>query len=281
MYSTPERHGVPRWNRYTLAYPALAFGGIMLAMLLLSRAQFNWSDWQPATCMPGACFCESIRGGAIRQPANSWSSLAFVLVSFWSLGVSYADRETRQRAVYAVVFAASLFVVGMGSAFYHASLTFAGQFIDVLGMYLIGTFVLVRNVGRLRVLSDAAAIGVYVSLNVTLAMALYFVPVSRRYLFAAAIVAALFVEWRVRRRALHSRRHALGSVSDGRFLVAAVSVLVVAFLLWILDITKAACAPGSVLQGHAVWHVLGAIACACVFLFYRSERRLGDQPIQD
>ena len=168
-----------------------------------------------------------------------------------------------RRPVYPVVFAFALIVVGLGSAFYHASLTFAGQFADVFGMYLIGTFVLVYNVGRLRPMSDSAAIGAYVGLNVMLATMLYAAPVLRRYAFAVVIVAALLVEVRVWRRD--------DARSDVRYLIGAIAALLLAFVVWVLDITRVVCQAESVMQGHAVWHVLGAVACGGVYLYYRSE----------
>ena len=52
----------------------------------------------------------------------------------------------------------------------------------------------------------------------------------------------------------------------------ALTLIVVAFGIWILDITKVLCDPASPIQGHAVWHVLGAAATWFLFLYYRSER---------
>lgn len=157
----------------------------------------------------------------------------------------------------------------MGSAFYHASLTFAGQFVDVLGMYLIATFALVYNIGRLRPMSDAATVGTYLLLNGALAVALYTVPILRRYAFAVVVVAALLVEYRVWR---HDRAR-----SDVRYLIGALIALLIAFGAWVLDITRVVCQPDSMVQGHAVWHVLGAVACAGLYAYYRSVPRPFDR----
>jgi hypothetical protein len=44
--------------------------------------------------------------------------------------------------------------------------------------------------------------------------------------------------------------------------------MVLAFVIWILDRERVLCAPESLLQGHAVWHILGAIAAVCLFRSY-------------
>lgn len=274
----------PRANRlmWTVLAPCVAFVGVLVGAWWMMRVPVDWNQWRPATCLPGACFCEVVRGGTVRQVANTWSSFAFVFVAFWVVGVAQLDRvrvwsgnasnanainaksnAMSQRAVYPFLFALALFVVGAGSAWYHASLTFAGQFADVFGMYLIGTFVLVYNVGRLRRLSDGAAVAWYLALNIVLALALYSIPELRRYAFAVVIVVALAIEYRVRRRGLVS--------ADSRYLIGAVGALAVAFVVWALDLRRVLCSAESVWQGHAVWHLLGAAACAGVFLFYRAE----------
>ena len=300
----------PRANRlmWTVLAPCVAFVGVLVGAWWMMRVPVDWHQWRPATCLPGACFCEVVRGGTVRQVANTWSSFSFVFVAFWVVGVAQCDRvreslnvtrdvspvighhvsrdarrEARreasrlrsanptsaktntmsQRGVYPLLFALALLVVGIGSAWYHASLTFAGQFADVFGMYLIGTFVLVYNVGRLRPLSDGAAVAFYLALNTGLALALYSMPELRRYAFAVVMVVALAVEYRVRRRGLVS--------ADPRYLVGAVGALAVAFVVWALDLRRFMCNAQSLWQGHALWHLLGAAACAGVFLYYRSE----------
>ena len=295
-YLEPRAHGLmlryfsgvisPRTNRLTwiLWAPSAALAAVIAGTVMLSRVAVDWTPWRPATCLPGACFCEFVRAGTVRQTANTWSSFAFVWVGFWILGVTIADRNDVRRGandaargadngaillrpVHAIVFAVALMLVGVGSAFYHASLTFAGQFADVFGMYLIGSFMLIYNVARLRPLSDASAMLLYLSLNVLLALLLYFVPETRRYLFALLIVVALVIDVAVRRQR--------SFVAHTRYLTSSVSMLAVAFVIWTLDLRRVVCSPASVWQGHAVWHVLGAAACAGLFLFYRSERVQG------
>ena len=225
---------------------------------------------RPASCMPDSCFCEAIRSDGIKQPANTWSSLAFVVVAAMVL-LRWARKPSPGRPAYPLLYAFTLVVVGLGSAFFHATLSFTGQFLDVLGMYLIATFALLYSIDRLRSLSGAAWAGGYIAMNAVLATLLYWVPVVRRVVFGLLIVAVLFVEFLIRRKS--------GRGSDTRQLWIAVGLLGLAFAIWILDLTRILCRPESWMQGHAVWHVLGAAAAWYLFRFFDgSSRDAGRRP---
>lgn len=223
--------------------------------------------------MQDNCFCERIHGGTVAQPANAWSCLSFVLVGLLILSQAKQDRSNQSqipnlnpmttRAGYPVTYSAALVVIGLGSIFYHASLTFAGQFFDVMGMYLLATFIVLYNVARLTTLNEKTFAGSYLLFNLILAYFLLNFPLYRRVIFAGLIATGLLTEYVLRKR----RRIEI----NGVFLTAAVTTLFVAFVIWALDYMRIACDPESWLQGHAVWHILGAAAAGLLFLYYRSE----------
>ena len=51
---------------------------------------------------------------------------------------------------------------------------------------------------------------------------------------------------------------------------AAILILFAAGSVWILDRQRVVCEPDSLLQGHAVWHILTAVSIFFVYLYYRS-----------
>jgi hypothetical protein len=255
--------------RIPLAPIALSVGGGAATFWAISNSGLDWSMFRPATCMPDTCFCEAIRGGSIRQPANALSGLAFLPVAALVLHYRGTGRARhsinpfRDEPAYAWLFALAIALVGIGTAFYHASLTFVGQTADVLGMYLVATFLVVYNAARLWPIPTKIAASAYVCGNVVLLAVLLYAPAARRYLFAALVlgVIALEVIIRVRRRV----------ASDRRYFVTAVAAMATGFAIWVLDITRTVCAPSSLVQGHAMWHVLSASAVLLIFLYYRSE----------
>jgi hypothetical protein len=216
-----------------------------------------------ASCMPNSCFCEAIRSDGIKQPANAWSSLAFVVVAGMVL-MRRTGKPSAGRAGYPLLYAFTLLVIGFGSAYFHATLSFQGQFADVFGMYLIATLALLYSVDRLRALPGAALVGGYIGTNAALAILLYWMPVVRRVVFGLLIVAVLSVEIVIR------RKNVPGSATRQLWIAAAIMGL--AFVGWMLDFTRILCRPNSWMQGHAVWHVLGAVAAWYLFRYYSESR---------
>ena len=247
-----------------LALTALA---ALAGLAVLAVLGPDWGAYAPATCAATHCFCELPRAAAlVVQPADSWSSYGFVLIGFVMIlqagscaGVSALD------PVAARTLGVTAIVVGLGSALFHATLTLWGQFLDVVGMYLIGSFFLVHALQRWRRLPERGATLLYLLLCGALIAVLVAMPEVRRWLFAVLLIVAIAVEaiW-----ARPLRKQARFGLYLGGILATAL-----AFVIWILDQTGAVCAPRSLVQGHALWHLLGALSLWLTYSFYRSERR--------
>lgn len=212
--------------------------------------------------MPDSCFCEAIHDGWIRQPANTWSNLGFCVVGLvmaWEL--SRRREAGGLRPVEAAWFAVAVFLVGATSFFYHASLTFLGQTLDVQAMYLVALLAFAVNVDALRPGAPRRFAALYLGLNAALAVLLVTVLLLRRYAFALALGAVIVTEVLLRQRKL--RGWALSP------LLGAAGVQGLAFFIWTMDTTHTWCAPDSLVQGHAAWHLLGAVATYLWWRYYR------------
>jgi hypothetical protein len=250
-----------------LAVALLLTGLSALAVLaLLSALGPNWAVYAPATCTATHCFCELPRTGAlVLQPADSWSSYGYVLIGFLMIILAGGrDGASAMPPIAARTLGLTAIVVGLGSVLMHATLTLWGQFLDVLGMYLIGSFLLVRALARWRRIPDGRAIMLYVALCACLVAVLIMLPEVRRWLFALLLNLAILVE-------LVFARPLRPGVRVGLYL-GGILATAVAFAIWILDQQGVVCAPRSLLQGHAAWHVLGALSLWLSFSYYRSER---------
>jgi len=232
-----------------------------------------WKGWRSATCLPDHCFCERIRDGAIRQPANTWSNLAFILTGMLIIAMAGHDltqasssaiaNPMRSRFVYPGIYAVATILVGIGSTFYHTSLSFVGQTVDVVSMYLLTSFMLLYNLSRMRRTSSRAFAACYLVANIALGYMAIEWPLLRRYIFVVLLLAVSVSEVIVRGK-LRPRMNVA-------FLYAALVSLATACATWILDTTRVVCSPDSWLQGHATWHILMAVLIGFMYLYYRSE----------
>ena len=158
--------------------------------------------------------------------------------------------------------------IGVFSFAYHASYTFALQFFDFVAMFLFCFTVLARNAVRLGWVHAPRetrffALGVLgMSAGVP---PLFYAGFPIQALVGLLIAVGLAQEWRLRRRD--------GPSPAYRIYLVGLALLGAAAVASLLDVTRIACAPQSLLQGHAVWHVLSALALAAFFRFYTAMGR--------
>lgn len=223
-----------------------------------------WQSWRPATCLQTGCFCEAAHTEhPIRQMANTISSLGYVFSGM--LVIAQRKQASRFSFGHALVFGGSSIIIGVGSAFYHASLTFIGQFFDVLGMFMLATFMLVYAFERIWTLRLKTTIGLYLTINLFFGWMQFAIPDTRRYAFAIVLIIALLFE------AYYRRQNAPNITANKLHL--GVSLLTLAYIIWILDNTRILCAETSLLQGHALWHLLGAVSVWFLYEYYASEKQ--------
>lgn len=232
---------------------------------LLSALGPDWRVYAPATCTATRCFCEAPRTGAlILQPANAWSNAGYVFAGFLMILLARGpDWRSAFPPAAATVLGIAAILVGLGSVLLHATLTLWGQFFDVAGMYFVSGFMAISALAAWRGLSARQAAWAYAGLLMLLLAVLYQVPEVRRWLFAVVLLAAIAVELGFARR--QRRRAKLG------YYLAGMLTNAMAFAIWNLDQYGLVCAPQSLVQGHAIWHLLGAVALWLAFLYYRSE----------
>lgn len=209
-----------------------------------------WSGWEPATMH----FCEELRCAAIVQPANAFSSLAFVAV-----GLALWRRGDRRPAL--TLFPVSAVLVGISSFLYHASWTFFFQVFDVSSMFMLSCLLLVFNARRLGLLTPARLPLAYVLLlTASIAALLTLRGRSGEWLFGGEVAVFLLSE------AVLFRRE---TGTDYAFFVRGLATFAAAFAAWILDVREIVCDPRNhFLQGHALWHVLNSLCYWFLYRFY-------------
>lgn len=262
-----RRHGPwVIWEFRRFFVPLTMLGVIISALIVISTTNLEWRGWALTTGFPDKTFCEAIGDGTVRQPFNAWSSLFFIPIGLWVLRRSMLDELPSPRLSpvwrhkrYGLIYGGALIVMGLGSWFFHASLTYIGHFVDVMGMYFLGGFLFTYGLSRkLRTSASAFTLG-YAAVVIPLVLLQWFQPELSRYAFATLILSALGIEV-ICHNSLRNKLFVLAMISLG-----------FGFVVWMLDEKKLLCWPQSCLQGHAVWHMLTAISTQFSYLYYRSE----------
>ncbi len=240
--------------------------------LVLAAARWGWLGDDVGR---GGGFCEAARSGWIRQPANTWSNLAFVVAGLcvaW-----YATDRVRlgltlgAHPALATAYAVLVVLLGPGSMAMHATQTDLGGHVDLLSMYLLSGFAVAYALMRWTRRGPGTLLAVF-ALAVAAGMLVHLrggsVPLlghPGNAAFGVQLVTAIGLEVALLRR--RSPRQ------DLRFGLASIGVLAVAFAIWTTGQEGHPwCDPDTLLQHHAAWHVLCAVAAYLLFRHYAAER---------
>ncbi|MFW5475077.1 ceramidase domain-containing protein [Knoellia sp. CPCC 206450] len=230
----------------------------------------------------GDGFCEAARPGWVRQPANTWSNLGFVVAGV--LVSAHAGHRVRLGLTFgrhpglAVAFGVLVVLLGPGSMAMHATQSNLGGHLDLLSMFLVSGFALAHALMRFVRRGPGLFVVVFVA-AVLAGMAVHLrggdVPVLGHVgnaAFAVELWVAIGLEVVLSRRA-EARQ-------DRGWALASVLTLGVAFAIWTTGMRGHAwCRPDSLLQQHAAWHLLCAAAAYLLFRHYAAERpREGEHP---
>lgn len=268
-------------------YWGLLVGGALVLVLLglftgMALAEWPELGFGPDPCVVQTpdgpvdkCYCENLRPGLVKQPANTWSDLGFMLVGLVILAVA-GNENGRSRSGgnpmttghwLAVLYGLVIIMMGPGSMMFHASYTAWGGFLDSVSMFFLLTFLIGYD---LRQMTDWPewVTWLLALLVLVLFMALRVAfPEQATVIFLIMALVAVGVElpiwfgWGVKVK--RSTWWLLGFA--GAFFTS--------LLIWGLSHTDGPlCDPDAWLwQGHAWWHIGAAGAMLVLFFYLRSE----------
>ncbi len=214
--------------------------------------QCLYSTWKPSTHI----WCEEQLCSWIREPANTASNIAYIIV-----GILILVNARRHSYPHLRLLGWFSILLGFMSGFYHATSSFFGEVLDYSSMFLISSYLLVANLSRLYLWAPRrVAITATLLFTFSVVGLVQFQTVGAVF-FGIQIWTALIVELILRKRS--DRR------PEYRSLWTSCALFLCAWGIWNLDTHRIVCDPTNhIINGHAIWHVMTAIAVWFIFKFY-------------
>lgn len=250
---------------------------VAISSLLLVFFSLVYGWFGPADGV-GGDFCEAARDALIKQPSNTLSNFSFVffgLLAAWQLykGRFSQNDNSLTRSQFMPLFFCSLAVLlGPGSMAMHASESHLGGYFDMLSMYLVCSLMFSYAVQRAFKMNSLYFI---LAFAFSLAVCHYFhfksfaVPIvgfSGSFAFGIFIVTGMLTE-------LYNKLVNKPSISF-KWAIYCSLAFIVAFIIWQFGRNDHPwCDPHSLIQAHAIWHILNGVAVYFLFRLYVSEDR--------
>jgi hypothetical protein len=219
-----------------------------------------WVDLRKWTGLPNVRWCEDQICSWIATPSNTWSNLGYIAVGFFFYWLMRKEKSENLR-----FYGTAAQWVGWTSFLYHASLTFATQVFDFLGMFVFFYLILIQNFARLGIVA-----GNRVKRNIWIATLITTVISSTvdkfgfpiQGLVVLLIVGILVTEVLATKKASRPVKHVAYSAS--------LFFLAIGTAFSGADVTRKFCNPEDHwIQGHALWHLFGALALLFSIFHYR------------
>jgi predicted membrane channel-forming protein YqfA (hemolysin III family) len=262
---------------------ALLGTGILFGVALSLDFLFDSNVWTGMLVSQSAItveYCEFNHPERLfHQPINTYSNLIYFFYGLVVIQLATKDlkffsvqeaNSVRNFPFLSVLLAANFIYLSFGSAFFHSSLTWIGQRVDMnatygltLSLICIGTVqVLVK-----KELSKPMQIGLVLGMLLLIAA---FLPLALQIssaillpsLFLVLLLLGIgnFVQYRSQRSPL--------------LLILSFVLLAIAIQVRTLDVAKVNCDPLSIWQGHALWHFLTATSSLCMYFYFRRIKNL-------
>ena len=208
------------------------------------------------------------------QPINTYSNLIYFfygLVVFQLAlkdlnGFTPSKGNTVENFPYlSLLLGANFIYLSLGSAFFHSSLTWIGQRVDMNATY--GLTLSLICIG-LVVTSVKKVLSIRMQLAVVCIMLLltaFFLPLALQIsssLLLPSLFLLLFVLAILNYIIYRRQRFPL-------LAIVGVALLVLAIQVRTMDVDKVNCDPYSIWQGHAFWHLLTATSSLCLYFYFR------------
>ncbi len=257
--------------------------GLLLGIALSLDFVFDSSVWTGMKVSQSAItveYCEFNHPERLfHQPINTYSNLIYFFYGLLVFQLALKDfkffgingiNSVRNSPYLSILLAANFIYLSFGSAFFHSSLTWIGQRIDMNATY--GLTLSLICIGLIQVLTKKALtkqiqVGLVVGMLFLIAG---FLPLALQ-ISSSILLPSLFLILLVLGIINYFQYPAQRTPVLG---VLSFVLLAVAIQIRSLDVAKVNCDPMSIWQGHALWHFLTATSSLCMYFYFRRVKNL-------
>ena len=253
------------------------FIGFFLWLILQIGDQVKWENvLQPVTNQ----FCEIDQGGALKQPYNVFTNLAYIFIGFVILQLGVFDLQNPKPdnflvrfPMFSILLGCSSIYVGLGSTFYHASLTALSQSIDgsgVMACFLLpAVYMTFRLWGHVNTKNSAAFI-----LRTYRMVVLFFILTNLLlFVFEAPhrLVGHVLTVYTTLIMLFTNFKYKLKF--QWKYFFMSLFFIILGKTLWELDMHRVLCGENDLLNFHALWHICSGFSVLFIYLFFRTEEK--------
>jgi len=267
---------------------------LLSALIILGAfLYFITNGWpgSPNQCtitVPNTCFCEAFNlvdvqtnASGVRQSVNTWFNLYALLTSFIISVLVYFDRKKfaptpapnlmRSSTWVPDLFIFAVLFLGLGSMWFHASLTQWGGILDGASMYVFTAFLIFYSIRRFY----SSARFFWIGYLTTVILFTYLHTVLPAFINILILVSTyLIIEVYIWLRS--------GKILQGKassmilWLLAIASILIASFFWWASQTGNFMCQPNSPFQAHGMlWHPLAGLMAILLYFYWRAA----DDPV--
>ncbi len=234
------------------------------------------SIWQGMTISQSAVkveYCEFNNPDRFfHQSMNTYSNLVYFFLGILICQIAWWDYKNRnfenRLANFPLLSALMGFCfiyLGFGSAFFHASLTWAGQRVDMNGTY--GVTLTLVGIGLYHVLHKInfteRAKRIWIITMVLIIISFYQVHLLvSSSILVPVLILLMMIFMGINYFQFPRQRYILLGILS-------LILIMVAVKIRIMDVQKINCDPHSWYQGHSVWHLLTGLSSFCTYAFFR------------
>jgi predicted membrane channel-forming protein YqfA (hemolysin III family) len=262
---------------------ALLGTGVLFGIFLALDYSLDSRVWEGMVISKSALtveYCEFNHPERLfHQPMNTYSNLIYFFYGLlvfqlgWKDWKAFANREANTVGKFpylSLLLAANFIYLSLGSAFFHSSLTWIGQRMDMNATYGLTLSLICIGMVQVVVKKELSKQFQVILLLGMLLLIVGFLPLALQ-ISSAILLPALFLvllllgignylQYRTQRSPL--------------LLILSFVLLAVAIQVRTLDVAKINCDPLSIWQGHALWHFLTATSSLCMYFYFRSVKKL-------